>query len=104
MYITIHVHVCITVAGLHFQHQGSIDRTSTNMADFTCITEFYVGKHVFITGGTGFIGKVLVEKLLRSCPGIGGVYCLIRSKKGKSIEERMDAILTQPVGLLFCPI
>jgi len=33
------------------------------------IAEFYKRKSVFITGATGFIGKQLVEKLVRSCPG-----------------------------------
>jgi len=33
------------------------------------IAEFFKRKSVFITGATGFIGKQLVEKLVRSCPG-----------------------------------
>lgn len=33
------------------------------------IAEFFKRKSVFITGATGFIGKQLVEKLIRSCPG-----------------------------------
>ena len=31
----------------------------------TEMERFYKDKVVFITGGTGFIGKVLLEKLLR---------------------------------------
>lgn len=27
--------------------------------------EFYRGKSIFITGGTGFLGKLFLEKLLR---------------------------------------
>ena len=36
--------------------------------EFECspIQQFYQGKTVFITGATGFMGKVLLEKLLRS--------------------------------------
>ncbi len=33
------------------------------------IAEFFKRKSIFITGATGFIGKQLVEKLVRSCPG-----------------------------------
>lgn len=29
------------------------------------ISDFYRDKVVFVTGGTGFIGKIVVEKLLR---------------------------------------
>ncbi|XP_070505220.1 putative fatty acyl-CoA reductase CG5065 [Chironomus tepperi] len=60
------------------------------------IAEFYNGKSVFVTGGLGFVGKVLVEKLLRSCPGIENIYLLCRSKKGKSINERLVEITSSP--------
>ncbi|XP_037955085.1 putative fatty acyl-CoA reductase CG5065 [Teleopsis dalmanni] len=46
------------------------------------IAEWYAGKNILITGATGFMGKVLVEKLLRSCPKLNKLYLLIRHKKG----------------------
>ncbi|XP_011696475.1 PREDICTED: putative fatty acyl-CoA reductase CG5065 isoform X2 [Wasmannia auropunctata] len=58
----------------------------------TSIQDFYAGQSIFITGGTGFLGKILVEKLLRSCPDISTIYLLVRSKKGKSPESRLDEI------------
>lgn len=36
------------------------------------------GKHVLITGTTGFLGKVVLEKLIRAVPDIGGIHLLIR--------------------------
>ncbi|WP_029653149.1 fatty acyl-CoA reductase [Marinobacter daepoensis] len=39
------------------------------------------GKRVLITGTTGFLGKVVLEKLIRTVPDIGGVYLLIRGNK-----------------------
>src|SRR5262245_57367295 len=36
------------------------------------------GKTVLLTGGTGFFGKVVVERLLRCAPEIGCIYLLIR--------------------------
>ncbi|XP_014251246.1 putative fatty acyl-CoA reductase CG5065 [Cimex lectularius] len=56
------------------------------------IPQFYAGRSVLVTGATGFMGKVLVEKLLRSCPQIGNVYIVIRSKRGQSAQERWDTI------------
>lgn len=39
------------------------------------------GKHVLITGTTGFLGKVVLEKLIRAVPDIGGIHLLIRGNK-----------------------
>ncbi|XP_014251241.1 fatty acyl-CoA reductase 1-like [Cimex lectularius] len=54
------------------------------------ITEYFAGKKVLVTGATGFMGKVLIEKLLRSCPDVGLIYVIIRDKKGQSAQERWD--------------
>lgn len=62
------------------------------LEQYPSIPEFYNDQDIFITGGSGFIGKVLIEKLLRSCPGIKTIYILMRPKKGKDITERLKAI------------
>ncbi|KAH9418028.1 hypothetical protein DERP_008284 [Dermatophagoides pteronyssinus] len=55
------------------------------------IRNFYNGKSIFLTGGSGFIGKVLIEKLLYSCPEIERIYLLIRpSRDGKSPQQRLE--------------
>lgn len=61
------------------------------------VSEFYANKNVFITGGTGFLGKLLIEKLARSCPEIGTIYVLVRVKKGLNVHERLKQFLTEPV-------
>lgn len=58
------------------------------------IPAFYEGRSVFITGATGFVGKVLLEKLLRSCPGIQKIYILLREKRGKDPRQRLEELLT----------
>ncbi|MAY34478.1 MAG: dehydrogenase [Spongiibacteraceae bacterium] len=39
------------------------------------------GKNLLITGTTGFLGKVVLEKLIRDLPQIGGIYLLIRGNR-----------------------
>jgi len=65
------------------------------------VQEFYRDATIFLTGGTGFMGKMIVEKLSRSCPHIKHIYLLIRNKKGKTVEERIDAIFEDRVRIRF---
>ena len=51
------------------------------------IADFYEGKNVLVFGSTTFPGKVLIEKLLRSCPNIEKVYCPIRPTKNAVIHD-----------------
>lgn len=62
------------------------------------IPETFAGADVFITGGSGFLGKVLIEKLLRSCPAIGHVFVLLRQRKGKSADDRVKDFVRIPVS------
>lgn len=34
------------------------------------VSEFYKNKNIFITGGTGFLGIALIEKILRASPNV----------------------------------
>ncbi|XP_015116093.1 putative fatty acyl-CoA reductase CG5065 [Diachasma alloeum] len=61
------------------------------------IPAFYAGKSVFITGATGFMGKILVEKLLRSCPEVREIFVLLRPKKGFGVDDRLRKLLSLPV-------
>lgn len=63
------------------------------------IQEFYSGKTVFVTGVTGFLGKLLVEKLLRGCPQIRRIYVHVRGKRGLAQEEIMNRIIDNKVRL-----
>lgn len=60
------------------------------LSELPKINDWLDGKNIFITGVTGFLGKVLLEKLIRCVPTINRIYVLIRSKKEKSIEERLN--------------
>lgn len=62
------------------------------------VAEFFREKRVFLTGGTGFLGVSLVEKLLRCCPDVGAIYLLIRPKKGKTAEDRLPELSKNSVS------
>ena len=44
------------------------------------VKEFYKGKTILITGCTGFLAKVILEKILRSCPDVDKIYLMVRPK------------------------
>ncbi|XP_045768140.1 putative fatty acyl-CoA reductase CG5065 [Maniola jurtina] len=67
------------------------------MCEYQAIADCYEGQRVFMTGGTGFLGKVLLEKLLYSCPGIEKMYLLVREKQGATPQQRLQKILEQPL-------
>ncbi|KAK9295142.1 hypothetical protein QLX08_010453 [Tetragonisca angustula] len=67
------------------------------MSELTEIQSFYKGKIIFITGGTGFMGKVLIEKLLYSCSDLNKIFILIRPKRGRTPEIRVDEMFKLPM-------
>lgn len=72
--------------------------TQSSTGNYVSVADFFHDRSVFVTGGTGFMGKVLVEKLLRSCPGIKNIYLLMRPKKGQDVKARLEEIIDSPVS------
>ncbi|KAH8356046.1 hypothetical protein KR200_008647 [Drosophila serrata] len=60
------------------------------------IQEFFRNKTIFLTGATGFLGRVITEKLLRTTE-VTRIYALIRTKRGLSIGERLKSWRKDPV-------
>jgi nucleoside-diphosphate-sugar epimerase len=55
------------------------------------IKETLKGKTILITGCTGFLGKVLLEKIIRSTSDVAKIYLLIRnSERFKSGQQRLE--------------
>lgn len=73
-------------------------RNSTNNNP-SQIRRFYAGKHVLLTGCTGFLGTVAVEKILRTCREVSKVYIMIRQKKGIPVEERLRDFFKNEVSI-----
>lgn len=71
--------------------------TDENNLGESQIQKLFAGSTVLLTGGTGFLGKLIVEKLLRCCPDLKKLYMLARPKKNKDtakrIQEQFDDVL-----------
>ncbi|KAK9306399.1 hypothetical protein QLX08_002915 [Tetragonisca angustula] len=61
------------------------------------IEEFYAGTGILVTGATGFVGKALLEKLMRVCSRVAAIFILIRPKKNQTIEERFKKLIEDPI-------
>lgn len=62
------------------------------------ITETFENGTFLVTGSTGFLGKILVEKLLRSC-SVKNIAVLVRNKKGLDANQRVADIYKNPVSI-----
>ncbi|XP_074353691.1 fatty acyl-CoA reductase 2, chloroplastic-like isoform X3 [Apium graveolens] len=62
---------------------------SSKRHDGLGIIEFFGGKKLLITGATGFLAKVLVEKILRTLPEVDKIFLLIKAKNEEAATERL---------------
>ena len=61
------------------------------------IAEALKGKTILVTGSTGFLGKSLVEKCLRSIPDVARINLAIRSSARRPASERLEReVLSSP--------
>ena len=66
------------------------------------IKQFYEGKTIFLTGTTGFVGKVVLEKLIRSLPGFKKIFVMVRAKKNTTARERFESSILS--SEIFTPL
>lgn len=52
------------------------------------VVDSFAHKNVLITGVTGFLGKSIVEKLLRELPNLGKIFLLIRGNGSSTAQAR----------------
>ena len=62
------------------------------------VSDYYEKKTIFITGATGFLGKVLLWKLLHSCSNFDTIYLLLRPKRAENVENRLQELFQTPVS------
>ncbi|KAH9699842.1 Fatty acyl-CoA reductase 3 [Citrus sinensis] len=53
------------------------------------VLQFLKDKTILVTGATGFLAKIFVEKILRIQPNLKKLYLLIRARDDKSAKQRM---------------
>src|SRR5438046_9046419 len=60
--------------------------------------EIYRGRHIFVLGATGFVGKVLLSLLFDRFPEVGRVYVMVRRGTGTDSESRFwKSVVASPV-------
>ncbi|KAL1460838.1 hypothetical protein WDU94_012781 [Cyamophila willieti] len=64
----------------------------TTKPHYLRLEDFYRDGHIFITGATGFLGKLLLNTLLRKFSDIDTLYILVRERGGVTIEKRIDSL------------
>ncbi|VAH96080.1 unnamed protein product [Triticum turgidum subsp. durum] len=60
--------------------------------DARAVAGCFRGKTILVTGSTGFLGKLMIEKILRVQPDVKKLYLLVRAPDVASADQR---ILTQ---------
>lgn len=61
------------------------------------VADFFADRSVFVTGASGFLGKVLIEKLLHDIPNIKNIYILLRTKGSTQAHSRLQQLLESRV-------
>ena len=77
----------------HFLNINNIKKNNPQPS----LASTFSGATIFLTGGTGYVGSVLIEQLLRGVPDLCGIYVLVRPKHGAEPEARLDRLLARPI-------
>jgi alcohol-forming fatty acyl-CoA reductase len=70
------------------------------MENLNSVQKFFSGKTIFITGASGFMGKILLEKLLYSCSDVKEIIILMRDKREQLGSERVEQFKSLPVRII----
>ncbi|KAJ9188692.1 hypothetical protein P3X46_000062 [Hevea brasiliensis] len=57
--------------------------------EFGSVLQFLENKNIMVTGATGFLAKIFVEKILREQPNVKKLYLLLRAADAKCASQRL---------------
>lgn len=67
------------------------------------LTEWYGNRQILMTGVTSELGRLLLEKLLRTFPNTT-IHAIVRSRDGLNKEERLRKMFSSPgYEVIFFP-
>ena len=81
---------------MYYASAFAMARAPASAAGAPRIGAWLRGKNLFVSGATGFLAKVLVEKVLWEQPEVGRLYLLVRGGKS-SAEARLADLLDSPL-------
>lgn len=94
----------ISFAKNPFHKNESIDdsvkrfaRNCHQLTDLPTIPSFFENREIFITGSSSYLGKALIEKILRSCPKVGKFFLLMRPSGDDTALEKFCKIKNSSV-------
>mgnify|MGYP001798720409 CR=1 FL=1 len=65
-------------------------RAARSVTGALSVRETLAGKKIFIIGGTGFLGRVMLYMFLKYVPDLERIYVLIRPTHGRTGEDRLQ--------------
>src|SRR6267143_5460421 len=84
-------------AGCRKRPSGAPEPVGVAVIVLAVIAEALKGKTLLVTGSTGFLGKSIVEKCLRSIPDVARINLAIRSSPRRPASDRLEReVLSSP--------
>lgn len=74
-------------------HEASKLEDTLNSAQPVSVCQAFAGRTVLLTGVTGFVGSLVLEQLLRTCPDVHKVFVIARQKHSIPGPDRVHHML-----------
>ena len=72
---------------------SNLEEDALDSAQHVSVRKAFAGRTVLLTGATGFVGSLILEQLLRTCPDVHKVFVIARQKHSVSGPDRVQRML-----------